>query len=246
MEWHRVQQGDLPASCSATPHSLNHLDAVLDSLFVVSEIEKFKCERNIKIEQQEINPDWDAWLEEEESKHQSPGPAVHWSPGPASQLYPLAESLQQPVSTGCPLPALKTPHPLRPLPPLSQLQPVPPDQLAGVGSDPYSLLPPHPISPPHQPAPAPTGLTILCNRSSGPGREASHPAPALPPTLCTNCHTSHTSLWRRNTAGAPVCNACGLYYKLHGKERPLSWRRDVTTRRSRKTVKRLDKSAVLS
>jgi len=33
---------------------------------------------------------------------------------------------------------------------------------------------------------------------------------------CANCHTTTTTLWRRNSEGEPVCNACGLYYKLHG------------------------------
>lgn len=33
---------------------------------------------------------------------------------------------------------------------------------------------------------------------------------------CTNCHTTTTTLWRRNADGEPVCNACGLYTKLHG------------------------------
>lgn len=33
---------------------------------------------------------------------------------------------------------------------------------------------------------------------------------------CTNCSTSTTTLWRRNNDGDTVCNACGLYYKLHG------------------------------
>lgn len=32
---------------------------------------------------------------------------------------------------------------------------------------------------------------------------------------CANCTTNHTTLWRRNHQGEPVCNACGLYYKLH-------------------------------
>jgi len=33
---------------------------------------------------------------------------------------------------------------------------------------------------------------------------------------CSNCHTTTTTLWRRNNQGEPVCNACGLYFKLHG------------------------------
>jgi hypothetical protein len=33
---------------------------------------------------------------------------------------------------------------------------------------------------------------------------------------CANCNTNTTTLWRRNNNGEPVCNACGLYFKLHG------------------------------
>ena len=32
---------------------------------------------------------------------------------------------------------------------------------------------------------------------------------------CANCSTNTTTLWRRNDKGEPVCNACGLYFKLH-------------------------------
>lgn len=34
-------------------------------------------------------------------------------------------------------------------------------------------------------------------------------------TSCANCKGTTTTLWRRNALGEPVCNACGLYYKLH-------------------------------
>ncbi|KAF8766977.1 GATA-binding factor A like protein [Argiope bruennichi] len=40
--------------------------------------------------------------------------------------------------------------------------------------------------------------------------------------ICTNCGTTNTTLWRRNNHGEPVCNACGLYYKLHGVNRSKS------------------------
>ncbi|XP_045471400.1 nitrogen regulatory protein NUT1-like isoform X2 [Harmonia axyridis] len=51
---------------------------------------------------------------------------------------------------------------------------------------------------------------------------------------CTNCRTSTTSLWRRNTCGEPVCNACGLYFKLHGIDRPLAMKKDSIQTRKRK------------
>ena len=36
-----------------------------------------------------------------------------------------------------------------------------------------------------------------------------------PDSVCSNCSTQLTSLWRKGEDGKPVCNACGLYYKLH-------------------------------
>ncbi|XP_052737261.1 transcription factor GATA-4-like [Bicyclus anynana] len=51
---------------------------------------------------------------------------------------------------------------------------------------------------------------------------------------CANCRTSNTTLWRRNNNGEPVCNACGLYYKLHNVNRPLSMKKDGIQTRKRK------------
>ncbi|XP_061900489.1 transcription factor GATA-4 [Entelurus aequoreus] len=51
---------------------------------------------------------------------------------------------------------------------------------------------------------------------------------------CTNCHTTTTTLWRRNSEGEPVCNACGLYMKLHGVARPLAMKKEGIQTRKRK------------
>lgn len=53
-------------------------------------------------------------------------------------------------------------------------------------------------------------------------------------TSCANCHTTQTTLWRRNQNGDPVCNACGLYWKLHAVNRPLSMKKDGIQTRNRK------------
>src|SRR5271169_5206575 len=53
------------------------------------------------------------------------------------------------------------------------------------------------------------------------------------PTTCTNCYTQTTPLWRRNPEGHPLCNACGLFLKLHGVVRPLSLKTDVIKKRNR-------------
>ncbi|KAI8053909.1 GATA zinc finger-domain-containing protein, partial [Syncephalis plumigaleata] len=37
---------------------------------------------------------------------------------------------------------------------------------------------------------------------------------------CKNCETTVTPLWRRDPEGNPLCNACGLFLKLHGVLRP--------------------------
>ncbi|PHH72710.1 hypothetical protein CDD82_5839 [Ophiocordyceps australis] len=53
------------------------------------------------------------------------------------------------------------------------------------------------------------------------------------PTTCTNCFTQTTPLWRRNPEGQPLCNACGLFLKLHGVVRPLSLKTDIIKKRNR-------------
>ncbi|KAK3102182.1 hypothetical protein FSP39_009417 [Pinctada imbricata] len=61
-------------------------------------------------------------------------------------------------------------------------------------------------------------------------------------TSCANCGTTTTTLWRRNGNGDPVCNACGLYYKLHNVARPLTMKKDGIQTRNRKMSTKSKKS----
>ncbi|XP_053965964.1 box A-binding factor isoform X3 [Anastrepha ludens] len=72
-----------------------------------------------------------------------------------------------------------------------------------------------------------------------PARQAKPKAPAnannrRTGVTCANCNTNTTTLWRRNNDGNPVCNACGLYFKLHNTNRPQSMKKDGIQKRKRK------------
>ncbi|ORY99017.1 hypothetical protein BCR43DRAFT_435517, partial [Syncephalastrum racemosum] len=54
-----------------------------------------------------------------------------------------------------------------------------------------------------------------------------------PVTRCFNCQTTTTPLWRRDDNGNTICNACGLYYKLHNVQRPITMKRSIIKRRKR-------------
>ena len=71
--------------------------------------------------------------------------------------------------------------------------------------------------------------------SSSSSTASSSPEPTSGPQ-CSHCKTRTTSVWRRNNAtGAQLCNACGVYLRLRGRDRPLSLKKDkVKPRATRK------------
>lgn len=72
--------------------------------------------------------------------------------------------------------------------------------------------------------------------SSTSAREAGSSVPPGGTTMvvaCKNCNTTVTPLWRRDELGHPICNACGLYFKLHGHHRPVQMKKSTIKRRKR-------------
>ncbi|KAI0385064.1 hypothetical protein F5Y04DRAFT_204635 [Hypomontagnella monticulosa] len=99
----------------------------------------------------------------------------------------------------------------------------PPADMSGNVSGFSSVAPSRPASPPGSKHGSTSNLQAAAG-GQGDGNA---------PTTCTNCFTQTTPLWRRNPEGQPLCNACGLFLKLHGVVRPLSLKTDVIKKRNR-------------
>ncbi|TPX53678.1 hypothetical protein CcCBS67573_g09672 [Chytriomyces confervae] len=65
------------------------------------------------------------------------------------------------------------------------------------------------------------------------------------PMICANCKTTTTPLWRRDNKGKPICNACGLYLRLHGKARPFGVKGVAFKRRNRLTNQAMTAASTL-
>ncbi|CAO3599253.1 unnamed protein product [Absidia cylindrospora] len=75
-----------------------------------------------------------------------------------------------------------------------------------------------------------------CYSSSDSDSESSSSSDASRSMVCFNCKTCSTPLWRRDGDGHTICNACGLYYKLHNVHRPITMKRSIIKRRKRVAI----------
>lgn len=149
-------------------------------------------------------------------------PCVHCSSQPASIIPPMATTLSSSQSTiyydehqPVMRPLSSSPQPVKPLEPWQRY------------AASWSVQP----SAPHG-----NSIASVINRRrmtmEMEQRVVSSPCPAL--KRCSNCGATSTPSWRRCPEGkALLCNACGLYQKLHKRPRPVTIDEDGNVRVAR-------------
>jgi transcription elongation factor Elf1 len=87
-----------------------------------------------------------------------------------------------------------------------------------------------------------SSIDVAAGASEGTGAKPSHTSglgPTKPvdeqPKICYNCGTMSTPLWRKDrNLNIIMCNACGIYFKNHGRHRPISLSSGVQSKPAKK------------
>ena len=148
---------------------------------------------------------------------QPSSPRSHLNGFPASLSLPpssLPQHLLPPSLRSTTLPASPPPPSLLHFPP-----PTTDINSTNLSSSPQSVasssVPSSPMaSPVSSPAPSlrPQTAGTRCKAASSQAASSRCQVPGA--TICSHCGTSQTSLWRRDSNGWPLCNACKLYMKV--------------------------------
>ncbi|KAI8069924.1 hypothetical protein BC940DRAFT_296490 [Gongronella butleri] len=110
------------------------------------------------------------------------------------------------------------------------------NRVASVAPRPSAIAHPQPYEKPEKAQSATSSSANGAHDSDGANASAANgavPANSDDHVECVNCHQTNTPLWRKNERGESVCNACGLYSKLHHRDRPAKMRKATIQRRRR-------------
>ncbi|CAD6187271.1 unnamed protein product [Caenorhabditis auriculariae] len=153
-------------------------------------------------------------------------PTVTFAPNPLHASYAMAVNHVHPASAHFPLFdfTLQTLHPIYE-PPVMQPSPQPVQaQLAQIPQPTYAASTHNNYTPPPQDPLVQRPMikkrlpAVQCHVNS----------------VCANCKTRETTLWRRNQDGDIECNACNLYFRKNNRKRPLALRKEGIMKRNRK------------
>ncbi|CAJ0923376.1 unnamed protein product, partial [Mesorhabditis belari] len=99
---------------------------------------------------------------------------------------------------------------------------------------------PHPLPDLAMPQPVPQQQPTATKQRPSHKQKSTTTSARRQGLICSNCNGTNTTLWRRNAEGEPVCNACGLYFKLHNVQRPISMKKEGTLQTRKRKPKNSD------
>eukprot|EP00123_Amoebidium_parasiticum_P007265 comp18004_c0_seq1/m.18441 comp18004_c0_seq1/g.18441 ORF comp18004_c0_seq1/g.18441 comp18004_c0_seq1/m.18441 type:complete len:411 (-) comp18004_c0_seq1:10-1242(-) len=79
----------------------------------------------------------------------------------------------------------------------------------------------------------PCGAYLRAHGSNRPIKPPEDPVATADALRCENCQTTTTIMWRQTPERGRLCNACGLFWRKHRKDRPLKLCKNMVCKRRR-------------